>query len=85
MAKKVSEQLLEILVNGGVSKIYGVTGDALNFLVKAIEDRDDVDWIGFKHEGNTSFAAFGDSETSGRLAVCAGTVGPGALHLVNGL
>ena len=85
MAQNVSEQLLEILVNEGVSKIYGVTGDALNFLVKAIEDREDVDWIGFKHEGNASFAAFGDSETTGRLAVCAGTVGPGALHLVNGL
>ncbi|WP_373514533.1 thiamine pyrophosphate-dependent enzyme [Persicitalea sp.] len=85
MAKNVSEQLLEILVNEGVSKIYGVTGDALNFLVKAIEERDDVDWIGFKHEGNASFAAFGESETTGRLAVCAGTVGPGALHLVNGL
>ena len=81
----VSEQLLEMLVNVGVSNVYGVTGDALNFFVKAIESREDVNWIAFKHEGNASFAAFGDSETSGKLAVCAGTVGPGALHLVNGL
>ncbi|MBZ0206586.1 MAG: hypothetical protein K8H89_09695 [Flavobacteriales bacterium] len=81
----VSEQLLQMLVNVGVTNIYGVTGDALNFLVKAIEERDDVNWIAFKHEGNASFAAFGDSGTSGKLAVCAGTVGPGALHLINGL
>jgi len=85
MAKNVSEQLLDILVNVGVSHIYGVTGDALNFLVKAIEERNDVDWIGMKHEGNASFAAFGHSQTSGKLGVCAGTVGPGALHLINGL
>lgn len=81
----VSEQLLDILVNVGVRNIYGVTGDALNFFVNAIESREDVDWIGCKHEGNASFAAFGESETTGKLAVCAGTVGPGALHLINGL
>jgi len=85
MSRNVSEQLLDILVNEGVSHIYGVTGDALNFLVKAIEERDDVDWIGMKHEENASFAAFGQSITSKKLAVCAGTVGPGALHLINGL
>lgn len=85
MAKNVSEQLLNILVNVGVNRIYGVTGDALNFLVKAIEERNGVDWIGMKHEGNASFAAFGQSQTSGKLGVCAGTVGPGALHLINGL
>ncbi len=85
MSRNVSEQLLDILVNAGAKKVYGVTGDALNFLVKAIEERNDVDWIGMKHEGNASFAAFGHSETSGTLGVCAGTVGPGALHLINGL
>ena len=85
MSKNVSEQLLDILISVGVDKIYGVTGDALNFFVKAIERRDTVDWIGMKHEGNASFAAFGHSQTSNNLAVCAGTVGPGALHLINGL
>jgi len=85
MSKNVSEQLLDILVNAGVTHIYGVMGDALNFLVKAIEERNDVDWIGMKHEGNASYAAFGQSQTSGELGVCAGTVGPGALHLINGL
>ncbi len=85
MSKNVSEQLLDILVNVGVDRVYGVTGDALNFFVKAIEERDDVNWIGMKHEGNASFAALGQSQTSGKLGVCAGTVGPGALHLINGL
>ncbi|WP_405291342.1 thiamine pyrophosphate-dependent enzyme [Algibacter sp. Ld11] len=85
MSKNVSEQLLDILLSVGVKKVYGVTGDALNFFVKAIEQSDGVDWIGMKHEGNASFAAFGDSQTTGNLAVCAGTVGPGALHLINGL
>lgn len=85
MGKNVSEQLLDILVNAGVKNIHGVTGDALNHLVSAIEKRDDVSWRGFKHEGNASFAAFGESESTGDLAVCAGTVGPGALHLINGL
>lgn len=81
----MSEQLLKILIDCGVKNVYGVTGDALNFFVKAIEDNEAVKWIGCKHEGNASYAAFGESETTGRLAVCAGTVGPGALHLVNGL
>lgn len=81
----VSEQLLEILINAGVRNVHGVTGDALNFFVTAIEKSDVVEWRGFKHEGNASFAAFGESEASGNLAVCAGTVGPGALHLINGL
>ena len=81
----VSEQLLQTLVDVGVKNVYGVTGDALNFFVNAIEDRDDIDWIACKHEGNASFMAFGDSETTENLAVCAGTVGPGALHLINGL
>ncbi len=81
----VSEQLLKILINVGVKRIYGVTGDALNFFVKAIENSEEVEWIGMKHEENAAFTAFGDSFTSGNLGVCAGTVGPGALHLINGL
>lgn len=81
----VSEQLLKILINCGVKNIYGVTGDALNHFVKAIEESEEARWIGCKHEGNASYAAFGESETTGKLGVCAGTVGPGALHLVNGL
>jgi len=81
----VSEQLLDILANEGVKHIFGVTGDALNPLVTAIGHRDDIDWVRMHHEGNASYAAFAQGELSGNLGVCAGTVGPGALHLINGL
>tara|TARA_R110002049_G_scaffold249213_1_gene423639 strand:+ start:272 stop:2020 length:1749 start_codon:yes stop_codon:yes gene_type:complete len=81
----VSEQLLEILKNEGVKHIFGVAGDALNPLVSAMANQTDVKWIKMKHEGNASFAAFAQGELGGNLGVCASTVGPGALHLVNGL
>ena len=86
----VSEQLLGILRQEGVRHIFGVAGDALNPLVSALADQDPDDpdrvrWIRVKHEGNASFAAFAQGELGGNLGVCASTVGPGALHLVNGL
>ncbi len=86
----VSEQLLAILRSEGVRQIIGVAGDALNPLVTAMgqqdPDRPDyVRWIKMKHEGNASFAAFAQGELGGNIGVCASTVGPGALHLVNGL
>lgn len=85
MAKNVAKQLLDILADVGVRQIFGVTGDALNFFVKAIEQQDQVEWIGMKHEGNASFAAFAHGELGSTIGVCAGTTGPGALHLINGL
>lgn len=85
MAKNVAEQLLKILADTGVKQIFGVTGDALNFFVKAIEEQDQVKWIGMKHEGNASFAAFAQGELGNSMGICAGTTGPGALHLINGL
>lgn len=81
----VSEQLLEILTNEGVRHIFGVAGDALNPLVTALDNQDKVKWIKMKHEGNASFAAFAQGELGENIGVCASTVGPGALHLVNGL
>ncbi|MEX2470881.1 MAG: thiamine pyrophosphate-dependent enzyme [Gemmatimonadota bacterium] len=85
----VSEQLLEILRAEGVRHIFGVAGDALNPLIAALAAQDDdehrVRWIKMKHEGNASFAAFAQGELGENLGVCASTVGPGALHLVNGL
>ncbi|MEM9855722.1 MAG: thiamine pyrophosphate-dependent enzyme [Bacteroidota bacterium] len=81
----VSEQLLNILVNEGVKQIFGVAGDALNPLVSAIGKRKDIEWIRMKHEGNAAYAAFAQGELNGNLGVCASTVGPGALHLINGL
>lgn len=81
----VSEQLLNILTNEGVRHIFGVAGDALNPLVSALDKQNKVKWIKVKHEGNASFAAYAQGELNGKLGVCASTVGPGALHLVNGL
>ncbi len=80
----VSQQLLQILTQEGVKHIFGVAGDALNPLVTALDDQDEIKWIKVKHEGNASYAAFAQGEL-GTLGVCASTVGPGALHLVNGL
>lgn len=81
----VSEQLLDILIQEGVKHIFGVAGDALNPLVSALEKRDEISWIRMKHEGNASYAAYAQGELNGNLGVCASTVGPGALHLINGL
>jgi thiamine pyrophosphate-dependent acetolactate synthase large subunit-like protein len=81
----VSEQLLKILSDEGVRHIFGVAGDALNPLVSAIAKQDSIKWVRVKHEGNASYAAFAQGELNGNLGVCASTVGPGALHLVNGL
>ena len=81
----VSEQLLKILTQEGVKHIFGVAGDALNPLVVALGQQKDVKWIKMKHEGNASFAAFAQGELNENIGVCASTVGPGALHLVNGL
>lgn len=81
----VSEQLLQILTNEGVKHIFGVAGDALNPLISSIANQNEIKWIKMKHEGNASFAAFAQGELNENIGVCASTVGPGALHLVNGL
>ncbi|TRX60504.1 hypothetical protein FNH22_05485 [Fulvivirga sp. M361] len=81
----VSEQLLDILITEGVQQIFGVAGDALNPLVSAIGKREEIEWVRMKHEGNAAYAAYAQGELNGNLGVCASTVGPGALHLINGL
>ena len=81
----VSEQLLHILTQEGVRHIFGVAGDALNPLISAIGKQNTVQWIRVKHEGNASYAAYAQGELNGNIGVCASTVGPGALHLMNGL
>jgi thiamine pyrophosphate-dependent acetolactate synthase large subunit-like protein len=81
----VSDQLLQILVNAGVRQVFGLTGDALNHFVDAIRRQDKVEWITVRHEETAAYAAYAQAALNGRLAVCAGTVGPGALHLINGL
>ena len=85
MAQNVAESLLEALASVGARDIFGVTGDALNPLVESIRTDDRFRWIGVRHEEHAGYAAFAQSELTGGIGVCAGTTGPGALHLINGL
>jgi len=83
--KNVAQVLLDILADAGARDIFGVTGDALNTLLEAIRHDDRFNWYGFRHEENAAYAAYAQAEVTGRIGVCAGTVGPGSLHLINGL
>ncbi len=85
MSQNVCTSLLDILAAAGVRDIFGVTGDALNTLLEAIRTDDRFRWIGVRHEENAAYAAYAQAELTGGIGVCAGTVGPGALHLINGL
>jgi pyruvate dehydrogenase (quinone) len=81
----IAEQLIEALAEHGVTTVWGVVGDALNPVTDAIRREPRIDWIGVRHEEAGAFAASAQSQLTGRLAVCMGTVGPGAVHLLNGL
>ncbi|WP_328928319.1 pyruvate dehydrogenase [Streptomyces sp. NBC_00190] len=86
MAKQnVAQQLVDILVRAGVRRMYGVVGDSLNPVVDAIRRSGDIDWIQVRHEETAAFAAGAEAQITGRLAACAGSCGPGNLHLINGL
>src|ERR1700753_2679575 len=69
----------------GVRTIWGVVGDALNPVTDAIRQEDRIEWIGVRHEGGGAFAAGAQPQLTGTLGVCMGTVGPGSIHLLNGL
>jgi pyruvate dehydrogenase (quinone) len=81
----VAELLIESLADYGVATVWGVVGDALNPVTDAIRREDRIEWIGVRHEEVGAFAASAQSQLTGRLSVCMGTVGPGAIHLLNGL
>lgn len=85
MARTICEELLDLLGGVCVTEIFGVTGDALNPLVDAIRRDGRFQWLTVRHEEAGAFAAAAQAKLTGRLAVCCGTVGPGALHLLNGL
>ncbi|MEI5007807.1 pyruvate dehydrogenase [Streptomyces sp. NPDC087659] len=86
MAKQnVAEQFVDILVRAGVRRLYGVVGDSLNPVVDAIRRNSAIDWVQVRHEETAAFAAGAEAQISGRLAACAGSCGPGNLHLINGL
>ena len=86
MAKKnVAGLLVDVLAGAGVERIYGVSGDSLNGITDSIRVREDMRWIHVRHEETAAFAAGADAHLTGKLAVCAGSCGPGNLHLINGL
>src|SRR6202050_1268749 len=85
MTKTVADQFIETLVSAGVKRIYGVVGDSLNGLTDVIRRRGDIEWVHVRHEEVAAFAATAEAQLTGNLAVCAGSCGPGNLHLINGL
>ena len=82
---KVADVVTETLHVAGVRRIYGVVGDSLNGITDSLRRRGDIDWIHVRHEESAAFAAGAEAHLTGELAVCAGSCGPGNLHLINGL
>src|SRR5919109_745681 len=85
MPRTVAEHIVEVMINAGVERVYGVVGDALNPLTDAIRRSERLRWVAVRHEEAGAFAAGADALLTGRPAACAGTCGPGNLHLINGL
>ncbi|MER9417913.1 ubiquinone-dependent pyruvate dehydrogenase [Mesorhizobium sp. M0306] len=85
MSRNVAELMVETLAAAGVKRIYGVVGDSLNGFTDALRTHDEIEWIHVRHEEVAAFASAGESQVTGELAVCAGSCGPGNLHLINGL
>ncbi|RYY61149.1 MAG: ubiquinone-dependent pyruvate dehydrogenase [Chitinophagaceae bacterium] len=85
MAKTIAAKLVEILVDAGVKRVHGVVGDSLNGIVDEIRRNKNIEWVHYRHEEAAAFAAGAEAQLTGRLAVCAGSCGPGNLHLINGL
>src|SRR5712675_314616 len=83
--KKVADLLVEVLAEAGVRRIYGVSGDSLNGITDSIRSANNIQWVHVRHEETAAFAAGAEAHLTGRLAVCAGSCGPGNLHLINGL
>ena len=83
--KKVADLLVDTLAGAGVERIYGVSGDSLNGITDSIRRQEQIRWIHVRHEETAAFAAGAEAHLTGRLAVCAGSCGPGNLHLINGL
>jgi pyruvate dehydrogenase (quinone) len=86
MATRIAADLItDILHSVGVRRIYGVVGDSLNGITESLRRRGDIDWIHTRHEETAAFAAGAEAHLTSNLAVCAGSCGPGNLHLINGL
>lgn len=77
----VAENLVAALADHGVTTVWGVVGGALNPITDAIRREDRIEWIGVRHEEAAAFAAGAQSQLTGTIGVCMGTVGPGSIHL----
>ena len=76
---------MDVLAAAGVQRIYGVAGDSLNGITDSVRVLNGIEWVGVRHEETAAFAAGAEASLTGKLAVCAGSCGPGNLHLINGL
>jgi pyruvate dehydrogenase (quinone) len=85
MTRNAAEYMAETLHQVGVKRIYGIVGDSLNGFTDALRRQKKIDWIHMRHEEGAAFAAAAEAHVTGNLAVCAGSCGPGNLHLINGL
>jgi pyruvate dehydrogenase (quinone) len=85
MARTVADQFVETLAAAGVKRIYGIVGDSLNGLTDSIRRQGKIEWVHVRHEEVAAFAAGAEAHLTGEIAVCAGSCGPGNLHLINGL
>src|SRR5215472_9875444 len=85
MTSRVADELVSRLVEAGVKRVYGIVGDSLNPVTDAVRRNGKLQWIHVRHEETAAFAAGAEAQLSGKLTVCAGSCGPGNLHLINGL
>src|SRR5271156_6792761 len=85
MARSVADQFVETLAVAGVKRIYGIVGDSFNGLTDSLRRQGKIEWVHLRHEEVAAFAAGAEAHLTGELAVCAGSCGPGNLHLINGL
>ena len=85
MPRTVADQMVETLSAAGVRRIYGIVGDSLNGFTDALRRHCGLTWLHVRHEEVAAFAAGAEAHLTGSLAVCAGSCGPGNLHLINGL
>lgn len=85
MSRTAADYMAQALAQAGVKRIYGVVGDSLNGFTDALRRLESIDWIHVRHEEGAAFAAGAEAHLTGKLAVCAGSCGPGNLHLINGL
>ena len=85
MAKSAAEVMVDMLAASGIRRVYGLPGDSLNGITDAIRKHSEMEWVHVRHEEVAAFAAGAEAHLTGELTVCAGSCGPGNLHLINGI